>query len=172
MKCVVGFDTGLSGALAFSSVSAPDRISVEDMPVAAGAVDAANLAARIRQMAPDLAVVERVNAMPGQGVGSTFKFGASYGAVLGVLAACGVPTQLVTPSVWKRHFKLSADKEQSRALALRLFPACAQHFSRKCDHNRAEAALIARFGAEKFLAPIPALESGPHGQNTKDLKHE
>jgi crossover junction endodeoxyribonuclease RuvC len=54
----------------------------------------------------------------------------------------------VSPAVWKKHFKLPADKEASRALALPLFPATAEHFARKKDHGRAEAALIARYGSE------------------------
>ena len=85
--------------------------------------------------------------MPGQGVASTFKFGASYGAVRGVLAALQIRTHLVTPGVWKKHFRLSSDKEASRALALRLFAASPEHFSREKDHNCAEAALLALYGA-------------------------
>jgi hypothetical protein len=90
--CILGIDPGLSGACAYYFPSAPDRVAAEDMPVVAGAVDCATLAARIAQMAPSLAVVERVASMPKQGVASTFKFGASYGAVLGVLAALKIQT--------------------------------------------------------------------------------
>ena len=151
MTCILGIDPGLSGALAFFFPCASDRISAEDTPVVDGQIDCATLSARIKQLAPDLAIVERVSSRPGQGVASTFKFGASYGAVLGCLAALGVPTRLVSPTVWKKHYRLGADKEQARALALRLFPACSQHFGRKKDHGRAEAALIARYGAETFL---------------------
>jgi crossover junction endodeoxyribonuclease RuvC len=38
--------------------------------------------------------------------------------------------------------------KRPRALALRLFPSTAEHFARKKDHGRAEAALIARYGSE------------------------
>jgi len=150
--CVAGIDPGLSGGLAFYFPAAPARVAAEDLPVADGNIDAANLAARIAQMRPDFAIVERVGAMPKQGVASTFRFGAAYGAVLGCLAACSVPVQLVAPSVWKRHFRLGADKEESRALAIRLFPACATQFSRKRDHSRAEASLLALFGARESAA--------------------
>ena len=85
--------------------------------------------------------------MPRQGVASTFKFGAPYGAVLGVLAALKIQTHLVAPAAWKKHFRLDSDKEKSRALALRTFAASPEHFSRKKDHNRAEAALLALYGA-------------------------
>ncbi|QOZ34432.1 hypothetical protein [Bradyrhizobium sp. CCBAU 53421] len=147
-RCILGIDPGASGAIAFYFPDHPERVSVEDMPTAAGDVDAVNLAKRVAAMAPDLVFLERVNAMPGQGVSSTFKFGRAYGVVLGVIGAATIPLHLVTPAKWKAHLRLSADKEEARALALRLFPACGDHFKRKKDHGRAEAALIARYGAE------------------------
>jgi hypothetical protein len=148
MTCVMGIDPGMSGALAFYFTGYPERVAVEDMPVVAGDVDAVTLAKRIAAMAPDLVFLERVGAMPGQGVSSTFKFGRSYGVALGVIGAAAIPLHLVTPAKWKGHLRLSSDKEQARAMALRLFPACGEHFKRKKDHGRAEAALIARYGAE------------------------
>jgi crossover junction endodeoxyribonuclease RuvC len=147
-RCILGIDPGISGAIAFYFPGIPSRVAAEDIPVAAGEINAAGLAARIRRMRPDVAVIERVGAMPGQGVASMFKFGAAYGTVCGVLAALEIPTRRVAPVVWKKHFRLPADKEASRALALRLFPATAEHFARKKDHGRAEAALIARYGSE------------------------
>jgi hypothetical protein len=150
-SCILGIDPGLTGACAFFFPSAPDRIAAEDMPLVAGEVDAATLAARILQMGPAFAVVERVASMPKQGVSSTFKFGASYGAIRGVLAALQIRTHLVAPVVWKKHFRLDSDKEKSRAFALRLFAASPEHFSRKRDHNRAEASLLAVYGASLDL---------------------
>jgi crossover junction endodeoxyribonuclease RuvC len=150
--CILGVDPGLSGAIAFFFPVAPDRVAAENMPAVACEVDCATLAARILQMGPALAVVERVSAMPGQGVSSTFKFGASYGAVRGVLAALQIRTHLVAPAVWKKHFRLDSDKEKARALALRLFAASPEHFSRKKDHNSAEAALLALYGASLSIS--------------------
>lgn len=147
MVCILGIDPGVSGAIAFYYPSIPDKVAADDMPTAAGEVDAATLAARIKEMQPMLAIIERVASMPGQGVASTFKFGASYGIARGVVASLGVPHHLVAPTKWKRHYGLGADKELARAMALRLWPA-STHFSRKRDHNRAEAGLLARYGAE------------------------
>ncbi|KNY13096.1 hypothetical protein AKG11_30970 [Shinella sp. SUS2] len=149
--CILGIDPGASGALSFYFPSHPELIAVEDAPLVAGEIDAAQVARRIEQMAPTMAVIELVGSMPKQGVSSTFKFGVAYGAVRGVVAALGVPTHLVTPSVWKKHFRLDSDKEKVRALAIRYWPT-SQHFERKKDHGRAEAALIARYGAEILLS--------------------
>lgn len=153
--CILGIDPGLSGAVAFYFPSRSDLIAADDVPLAGKEIDAATLARRIAQMAPTMAVIEIVGAMPKQGVSSTFRFGQAYGTVRGVVAALGVPTHLVTPGLWKRHWRLGSDKEQARALALRLWPTSA-HFSRKKDHGRAEAALIARYGAEVLLGKAGA----------------
>ena len=150
VPCILGCDPGLKGAVAFY-FSSYDKISVDDMPVANGDVDGATLAARIRQMLPTVAIVEGVHAFKGQGVSSTFKFGKGYGQVLGVLSALGVPVHIVAPTVWKRHFKLSSDKDASRALALQFWPSQSVLFDKVKHDGRAEAALIARFYAEKVL---------------------
>jgi crossover junction endodeoxyribonuclease RuvC len=145
----MGGDPGLTGAISFY-FPAENAISVEDMPVVAGDIDGASLAARIAQMKPAVAVIELVGSMPGQGISSTFKFGLGFGILRGVIAACGVPMHLVSPAKWKRSYGLDADKEKARAMALRLWPSRADLFSRKRDHGRAEAALLARYYAERI----------------------
>jgi len=149
VMCIMGVDPGLTGAIAFYFPDHPERVSVEDMPVAGGRLDAVTLTRRIRQFSPDLAVVESVHAGKGWGNGVTFSFGEGCGVVRGVLGALEIPTHMVTPPSWKKHWRLlKAEKDDSRALALRLFPSVGSHFARKKDDGRAEAALIARYGAE------------------------
>jgi len=150
VPCLCGIDPGLKGGLAFY-FSSYDKISCEDLPVANGSVDAATLAARIRQLAPTVAVVEAQSARPGQGVSSCFQIGRGFGTIIGVVAALGVPLHVVSPAAWKKHFHLDKDKEKSRALALRLWPGQADMFKLKKHEARAEAALIARFYAERIL---------------------
>ena len=149
-SCILGVDPGLGGAVAFY-FPIQGAITVEDMPVAGGDIDAATLAARIAQMRPDVAILELVASRPGQGVASVFKFGCGFGMVRGVIAASGVPLHLVSATKWKRALGLDADKEKSRALALRLWPARSEFFSRKKDHGRAEAALLARYAADRLF---------------------
>ena len=69
--------------------------------------------------------VERVGAMPKQGVASTFEFGQANGVLIGILAALVVPVHFITPGTWKKHYGLDADKEKSRLKALQLFPESA-----------------------------------------------
>ena len=140
----LGVDPGLTGALAWLCGG---EITVADMPVVAGEVDVDAVARLLRNDPPGRAVVERVHSMPGQGVASSFKFGMSYGAILAVVVVAQIETHLVTPNVWKKHYRLTADKEQARAMAIRLWPGCGL-FSRKKDQGRAEAALLAKYCME------------------------
>ena len=145
--CFMGVDPGLSGAIAFFYPDHPNNIAVYDMPSIGKEVNCAELTALINQYRPDHAVVESVHAMPKQGVSSSFNFGMSYGMVRGVIAARGVPQQLVTPTKWKKYFNLTADKETSRRLAILTWPN-AEHFNRKKDDGRAEASLLALYGSK------------------------
>jgi Holliday junction resolvasome RuvABC endonuclease subunit len=142
---VLGIDPGsVSGAWAV--IYDNGEMSCGDLPVVDRTIDPAAFARLVRALGPCRAVVEQVAAMPKQGVSSTFAFGRGFGCILGVLGACEVPITMVTPGKWKRTFGLDSDKEKSRALAIRTWPASAQ-FARKKDAGRAEAALIARWGS-------------------------
>ena len=133
-----------------------DLVAVEDMPVVDKLISEVLFAELCRHLAathgaPDVCVIERVSAMPRQGVSSTFKFGTAYGIQRAVPAALGWPVEHVTPQHWKRAMRLSADKDESRRRAIELWPTVADRFARKRDDGRAEAALIARWRAEQLL---------------------
>lgn len=151
MTVIMGVDPGISGAVAFYFTEVPSRVSVDDVPVAGGEINVAELARLIRIHRPSMAVIERVSAMPGQGVTSMFNFGRSYGDVRGTIGAMSIPLHFVTPQKWKKHFGLSSDKDESRLRAIRLFPAVADSFKLKKHDGRAEAALIALYGSQVLL---------------------
>lgn len=88
-------------------------------------------------------LLERVNAMPGQGVSSVFSLGDSFGVCRAVVSSLKLPLHLVPPAKWKKHFGLNSDKEKSRALAAKLFPEAPLHLKKHAD--RAEALLMARY---------------------------
>lgn len=146
--CICAMDPGLSGAIAFYFPT-HNAISAEHMPVVDGEVSASLVANRLDQMRPDVVVIERVASRPKQGVASSFKFGRSFGVLIGIAQAMQIETHLIPPHVWKRHFGLSSDKEESRARALLLWPMRADLFARKKDEARAEAALLALFYATR-----------------------
>ena len=138
---LIAIDPGaLSGAYAAFRIG--NGATVADLAVVDGQLDAASFAHLIMRIKPSVAVVEKVGAMPKQGVASTFKFGKACGLIEGVLASMGIPFHLVSPPVWKKPLGLiGKDKEAARALAIRLYPSV-RGLDRKKDQNRAEALLI------------------------------
>jgi crossover junction endodeoxyribonuclease RuvC len=144
---LLAIDPGLTGAFA---VLGPDGklIEIIDMPTLADgpkgrpAVNAGLCADLIYRLSVSRAVVEQVGVMPREGAVGAFAFGKSVGILLGALAAAGVPVEMVTPQAWKRALGLSGDKDASRSMAIRQWPAQAGLFSRKKDDGRADAALI------------------------------
>lgn len=146
----IGIDPGLTGAISFVGQGQNAEVplcKVFDLPVIRDAslswIDGNQLRSLIlaERDGPCVAVIERVSAMPKQGVASSFNFGVGFGSVLGVLGAIGIRLEFVTPSKWKRELGLSADKSASLHKARLLFPDCELHLQK---HNgRAEALLIA-----------------------------
>jgi hypothetical protein len=153
MTCILAVDPGLTGAMAVLMTGIPDRVAVYDMPVVDGEINHHQLNHMIRSFAPDVAWIERVGPMPRDGVKQAWRFGSAYTAARVVVSLLNIPTTLVTPAQWKKAMKVAGGpdgKEQCRALALQMFPACAEHFSRKKDQGRAEAALLALYAAKTF----------------------
>ena len=148
----IGIDPGIGGAVGF--LRNGNFINVEDMPVmkkGSGTVkfevDPSGLKRVIYHtvLPTDRPIVflERVAAMPGQGVASMFSLGDSFGCARSVVGASGLTLVCETPQVWKKHFGLGKDKEECRAFAIRLFPDAPLHLKKYVD--RAEALLMARY---------------------------
>lgn len=146
---ILGIDPGLSGA--FAILDDGKLTHVADLPTmgegASRMLDSGALADALKPLTFDLAVIERVGAMPGQGVSSMFRFGQAVGQAVGVIHTLGIPLKWASPGAWKRAMGLSSDKERARALAIETFPSLRAQFARKKDHGRAEAALMALWGA-------------------------
>lgn len=144
---VLGVDPG-SVSAAWGLLDPDKGYSCGDIPVANNMVDANGFANLVAASGSTLAVIEKVGSFPGQGVSSSFRFGMGTGIIHGVIAALGFQRIEVSPTVWKKHFRLGSDKEQARALALKRFPAMAKHLARKLDAGRAEALLLALWWLE------------------------
>jgi hypothetical protein len=153
MTCVLAIDPGLTGALAFYYPETADRVSVIDMPVVDGRVDPHQLRKIIEDHKPAFAVIELVNPMPRDGVKQAWRFASAFTTAHVVVAMLQIPISFVTPAQWKRVMKVAGGdegKEECRALAIRLFPACAASFARKKDDGRAEAALLALYHIQTY----------------------
>jgi crossover junction endodeoxyribonuclease RuvC len=151
MSYVIGIDPGISGAI---SVFRDGKLeSVVDMPtveIASGKTIKRHISAATLRNILELdmyqfshVVIEKVGAMPGQGVTSMFNFGRSAGIIEGVVAALRMPHTYVTPQTWTKAVGRAAGKDASRMRAMELFPSKAELFKRAKDDGRADAALIA-----------------------------
>lgn len=157
---VAGADPGLSGAVAFFD-TVTGALTVHDMPThalsrngkAKRELDMVELARLVDAAGAGHAYIEQVGAMPGQGVSSVFAFGLAYGALRMAFAASFIPTTLVSPAVWKRALGAPAEKDGARARASQLLPQHAGLWTLKKHDGRAEAALLAVYGARKLAAP-------------------
>jgi crossover junction endodeoxyribonuclease RuvC len=153
---ILGIDPGASGALAFFDYN-KGELFLFDMPtitVERGGrtkkeVSAPMLAMLCRGTPAIRGVVERVGAMPGQGVTSMFAFGRAFGIVEGVLGGLNIPTSYVTPQAWRKVMQVREGKDGSRQRAAELFPKYADQFALKKHDGRADAALIAYYAAIK-----------------------
>ena len=150
----IGIDPGMGGALA--AFRDGQLFQLADMPVfprlhgkgkQINAVELTSLLLEMKDGRDAVVYLEQVNAMPGQGVSSSFHFGESLGVILGVCGALCLPIQMVTPQRWKKAAGLiGKDKDASRTLAIQRHPSFADMLSRKEDNGRSDAICIAEFG--------------------------
>ena len=122
MKTIIAIDPGASGAMAWLA---------DSESVATTAFDVEQLRALRALYATDLvAYVEQVGGYIGkpQPGSAMFKFGTSYGRVLGALEALRIRTVLVRPQVWQKTIGLGSTlkgpdrKRALRDIAKRLYP--------------------------------------------------
>jgi crossover junction endodeoxyribonuclease RuvC len=137
----LGVDVGASGAMAVvDSVGAV--VSIQRLDATQHDVWTWLAEQRVR-----FAVIEKVNAMPKQGVVSTFKFGTSFGFCQGMLVAAGIRFEFVTPQKWQKALdcRSRGDKNVTKARAQALFPGV------KVIHANADALLISEFARRTDL---------------------
>lgn len=150
----IGIDPGISGAVVVLNVfdsGEPVVVQAMRMPVMkigkSSRVDSAALARFLRDYDCGHAYVERVGAMPGQGVSSMFTFGHAAGVVEAVLATLCIPCTLVSPQAWKKRAGLiGKDKDAARSRAIQLWPNWSGLCKKGEGQALADAALIARYG--------------------------
>lgn len=148
---IVAIDPGIKGAAAALD-GKRGFIDIEDLrTIPSGRrreIDGPRLYNWLGQVQPKRIILENVHSMPQQGIASTFRFGVAFGMIKSICQMwADNRIELVEPAVWKGYFQLGSSKEAARQMALHLFPEEAGRLSRKKDHNRAEAMLIAWWAA-------------------------
>ena len=148
MRAYIGIDPGKSGAMAIIRPEGHVRVTPFD------AVEYSKAMALLCHEFEDITCcVEKVGAMPGQGVVSMFNFGHNLGLIEGLLKAYGISYQLVPPQTWKKEFSLSSDKAKSIEVCQNLFPDVSllpTERSRKPNDGMAEALLLAEYARRRM----------------------
>ena len=158
---IIGIDPGISGSICFFEDG--KILDVIEMPTmnegkknkrqVNGSQIYNEISRRIKPMnKKDIRVViEKVSAMPGQGVTSMFNFGQSFGILKGICSAMLLPMDFVRPAKWKKYFNLiNSEKDASRTKAIEIFPYFSSNLAKKKDSNKADAILIASYYYETF----------------------
>lgn len=146
MKTYIGIDPGKSGALALLTEDGQCTV----VPFQESAYTAILKAA---SGPSSVCCLEKVGAMPGQGVVSMFNFGHNLGYIEGLLQAFDIPYQLVPPQTWKKEFCVTSDKNTSIEVCRKLFPHVSllpTARSRKLSDGMAEAMLMAEYARRRF----------------------
>lgn len=159
---IIGVDPGVTGAFAVLE-SDGVFVAVEDLPITewgkAKWTDATQLCSRLFDLLdgkPARAVVEHTHAMPSMGTIAANSKGMTLGSVLAGLQMANIGIELVSPASWKGSLGLTGgktDRERKKAALGRarlLYPTAP--LEREKDHNRAEAILIAYWGAARRAA--------------------
>ena len=143
---IVGIDPGVTGALALFRNGT--LVDLEDMPIFDGRADGSWIGHYLEQWDPQVVYLEWTHPMPKNGSIASYSLGLNSGIVIGVVQAMGFALERVRPNAWKLAMGLRGKpKSASRGMATELFPSFADQFRRVKDDGRAEAALIARYGA-------------------------
>ena len=157
-KICIGIDPGKSGGVAIID---GDIVLVTTMLLAGKDVDVAAMAGWIRDNTliynegNVIACIEKVHAMPGNGVSSMFKFGFVTGIMHGIIGTLGIPLHMVTPQAWKKNVLAGTPKDKDAAIDFcrRVYPKVsllATSRSRKAHSGIADALCIARHAQETF----------------------
>jgi hypothetical protein len=173
MTLVLGIDPGSSGAFAVYDTDTRALVGdVHDVPVwfqtvgkrkrkRVDALAIADLLDEFEVMGVELIVMEAVGGRKAQNAAHAFTFGYGVGIIYMACFYSGIVIETVPPQTWKQVLsvpgKSKADDSAIMARADELFPHDRQKFrgergGKRID--RAEAAMIAKFGGDTILATL------------------
>lgn len=167
MHYVVAIDPGLSGAIALRA--SDGTTTCLDVPVHAVRINSkrrnrlddtrlARLAREISVLPVALVITEPPVGRSKQSASAAAAFGDVAGALrLAIVTALYASGQrprihIAHSQAWKPKLRLPRDKDDARARAAELMPGSAHQWTRARDHNRAEAAALALYGATHILS--------------------
>lgn len=153
----LGIDPGLTGAVAWWW-PAKERMRVLDIPSRPARKGRELDAKAFHQMLKAksehtvFAAIEVQKILPRQGVQVSQKTMTTFGQILMAVEALEIPYVTVQAQTWRKAVGLKSlkgvkDKDPSMLLAKRQFKSVGEYLTRKSDHDRAEAMLIAWYAS-------------------------
>lgn len=128
-KIGMGIDPGKKGAVCLydgNELSFFDWPNDDNIFIIYKSVNDANKASVLLRVSVNT-ILEKVNAMPKQGVTSMFSFGRNFGQWLAMLQILQLPYHLLPPQQWRKGIVYPSDGEPKAAAFKafqRLFPEC------------------------------------------------
>lgn len=117
LDSVVGVDPGLSGGLTHALNKMDSGLSILSSIAMPVVTDVKNKKKKqfcrreikqfLEKASPQIVIIEKVGAMPKQGVTSMFNFGYGAGLIEGICVGLGIPVIFVSPQAWQS--KILAD---------------------------------------------------------------
>ena len=153
-RVIIGIDPGMSGAIAMLAVPEFKVIFLEDLPIVEVGgrreLELVEIRDWLEDSRPEHVFIEKAQAMPGQGITSTGRYMKSFGELIGLCVGLHIPYTLIHPTSWKRALLKDMPKDKGASIhrVLQLFPSLS--LPRKKDHGKAEALLIAYYGAKSL----------------------
>ena len=150
----IGIDPGKFGA--YAVIRDNDYAAVRPFDLVEDQVDWHEIACRWKLLVGTgevvRAVIEKVGAMPGQGVTSMFNFGKGTGTLIGILVALEIPYLEVAPQTWKAVVLRDTDKSKGAAVlhCAAMWPKVELPKQKKQKEGCADALSIAEWGWLKF----------------------
>tara|TARA_A100001015_G_scaffold304344_1_gene395400 strand:- start:1096 stop:1575 length:480 start_codon:yes stop_codon:yes gene_type:complete len=153
---IMGIDPGTSGGISIVETKnhkLPQIVFFLKMPSISmygkKIVDTNKLYKSISIYKIDISIIEKVHAMPRQGVTSSFQFGRSLGAVEAISYLVSKRVDYVAPAVWKKYLGVGSSKKDSLDMA-RLKFGNNSVWEKKSNDGIAEASLLVLFWISKF----------------------
>ena len=153
---IMGVDPGSKGGLSIiknCSNKLPKIMFFTRMPVVniygKKIVDTLKICGELSKYKIDIAIIEKVHAMPRQGVTSSFQFGRSFGGIEALCYIFAKRVDYVAPAVWKKAIGLGSSKKDSLDMA-RLKFGNQDVWKIKSNDGIAEASLLTLYWLSKF----------------------
>lgn len=155
---ILGIDVGQKGGIAL--IDRHKKVILKrEMPILNKELDTKTFKTIINNNTIDAIFIEKVHAMPGQGVTSMFNFGKHYGEILGTIKTLDIPYQLVRPTEWQAYAHRDLDKklgpkERSLIAVEKFYPELDLRKNTRCrvaHDGIVDAILIALYGLSEYV---------------------